>query len=84
MADRMAVAARLRRTRTATGLSQSQFADAAGIARNTYNQHESGERLPSLEEALKLCSVYGLTLDWIYRGILAGVRFDLATNIGKH
>lgn len=46
---RQEVATRLRRTREAFGMQQGEFASAAGIAFNTYNQYEQGARLMRLE-----------------------------------
>lgn len=74
----MDVGARLVRTRTALGLSQSEFAAGANLAVNTYNQYESGKNRPSIDNAILLCEVYGLTLDWIYRGDPSGLKYSLA------
>src|SRR5580704_13076891 len=63
-----AIAHRLRATRETTGLTQSQFADRAGIARDIYNEWESAKDRPGLDEAMRLRAVYGVTLDWIYLG----------------
>lgn len=78
------VAARLRQTREAFRMKPSEFADNAGIARNAYAQYESGQRLPRLDIAIKLCSTYGLTLDWIFRGEMAGLPFNVAKTLQDH
>lgn len=70
---RQDVATRLRRTREAFGMLQNEFAGAAGIAVNTYNQYEQGARLMRLENAMALCDRFDLTLDWIYRGEAGGL-----------
>lgn len=75
-AYRAEVAARLLLTREVVGLKQGAFAERAGIAANTYNQQEKGEKLPSLENAIALCDAYDLTLDWIYRGEPGGLRYE--------
>lgn len=67
------VATRLRRTREAFGMGQGEFATAAGIAFNTYNQYEQGARLMRIENAMALCERFDLTLDWIYRGEPGGL-----------
>jgi transcriptional regulator with XRE-family HTH domain len=72
------VAFRLRMTREAIGLEQGEFADRAGIARNAYNQYEQALRIPRLDIAVKICETYGLTLDWIFRGELSGLPFNMA------
>ena len=60
------IAARLIAAREAIGLEQTDFARRAKIAQNTYNQYEQAKRRPSLDNAIKLCRAYNLTLDWIY------------------
>ena len=76
-----AIARRLERTRSALGLTQSEFADKAGIARNTYNQWEKGKGRPHLDGAIALCHVYNLTLDWIYFGEVSGLAFQVASKL---
>lgn len=76
-----AIARRLELTREALGLSQSEFADKAGIARNTYNQWEKGKGRPQLDGAIALCSTYNLTLDWIYFGEMAGLPYQVAQKL---
>ena len=70
--SKKAVGARLALTRSALGMTQGVFAEAAGIAPNTYNQYEKGERLPLVDNALKICERFELTLDWIYRATPQG------------
>ena len=79
--DKLAVAARLRLTRDALGMKQGEFALAAGIKKNTYNQFEQGKNLISLEEAYKLVDAHQLTLDWIYLGDLSNLKSKLADAI---
>lgn len=76
-----AIARRLERTRSALGLSQSEFADKAGIARNTYNQWEKGKGRPQLDGAIALCGTYNLTLDWIYFGDMNGLPYQTASKL---
>ena len=72
---------RLKLTRDLLGKNQATFATGAGIARNTYNQFETGTNLPSVNQAHKLCDRWGLTLDWIYRGDTRGLGADLSAAI---
>ena len=76
-----AIAHRLEQTRSALGLTQSEFADKAGIARNTYNQWEKGKGRPQLDGAIALCSTYNLTLDWIYFGQMSGLPYQVAQKL---
>lgn len=76
-----AIGERLELARHLLGKSQKAFATDAGIARNTYNQYETGTNTPSVEEAQKLCDRWALTLDWIYRGDTRGLSPDLSAAI---
>ena len=57
------------------------FAAGAGIQKSTYSNYEKGEREPTVENAIKLCDRYELTLDWIYRGDPSGLKYTLADQI---
>jgi transcriptional regulator with XRE-family HTH domain len=72
---------RLRLTRLALGLNQTQLCDLAGIARNTWNQWEKGNSRPQLDEAMKLVDAFGLTLDWIYLGDNSGLPHGLVLRL---
>lgn len=72
---------RLSATRQALNLDQGAFAKKAGLAPNTYNQYEKGERVPKVEQAISLCETYNITLDWIYRGDPSGLNYDVALKI---
>ena len=76
-----AIARRLELTRVAFGLSQSEFADKAGIARNTYNQWEKAKGRPQLDGAMALCHTYNITLDWIYFGQMSGLPYQVAQKL---
>ena len=67
---------RLTLTREVLGKGQQDFADAAGINASAYNQYERGKRRISVEHAHKLCDHYHLTLDWIYRGDISGLKYQ--------
>jgi transcriptional regulator with XRE-family HTH domain len=64
---------RLREAREAVSVGQAEFAAAAGIKANTYNQWEQGKKRPDIAGAAKLCDAHGLTLDYIYRGRVDGL-----------
>jgi len=76
-----AIADRLVQTRNAISLNQSEFANRAGIAKNTYNQWEQAKGRPGLDEAMKLCETYGMTLDWIYRGNPVGLPYEITSEL---
>lgn len=73
-----AIGDRLLQTRLALGFAQQgRFAEGADCAVNAYNQWERGKRRLDVGAAIKIASAYGLTLDWIYRGIPSGLSADL-------
>ena len=72
---------RLMLTRNVFGMTQTEFGKGAGIKKSTYNQYEKGKERPSLDEAIKLCDKYGITLDWIYLGDSRGLSPDLRAAI---
>lgn len=73
-----AIAHRLRMTREALGLNQTELCERAGVKRNTYNQWEQGKGRPQIDEAQKLCDAFNITLDWIYRGDPSGLPHKVA------
>lgn len=77
--DRKAIAERLKLTREALGLKQAAFARMVGIEPQAVNNYETGLRGISVDQAVKICAATGISLDWIYRGISAGLPVNLAT-----
>lgn len=76
------VAERLQKTRGAFSASQKDFAERAGINLTQYNNWESGHSRIGLSGALKLCSEYRLSLDWIYFGDPASLPVNIAKALG--
>lgn len=71
--SREAISARLRLTRDALEMTQSEWCRRTGIATNTWNNYEKGLNRISLDEAFKIARTIGATLDWIYRGDESGL-----------
>jgi transcriptional regulator with XRE-family HTH domain len=57
--------------------TQREFAEAAGLEQSHYSRFESG----TLQAAMKLWKRYGLTPDWLYRGLTHGLSPEIATAI---
>lgn len=74
---------RLKLTREALGLSQGEVCEALGIGQTRWSNWENGERFPAPDVMVNFCSEFGVTMDWIYRGDRAGLRFDLASKLRK-
>jgi transcriptional regulator with XRE-family HTH domain len=78
----IAIGGRLELARTALGMPQGKFAEAAGIRPNTYSMWEIGENFPGVDNVMKLCLAHpGLTLDWVYLGKLDGMNHKIANAI---
>lgn len=74
------IGARLASVRQAfSDLSQKAWAEKHNFNQTQYNNWEKGTRRIPVESAEKLCTLYGLTLDFIYRGR----RDGLAENASK-
>ncbi|MEJ2635556.1 MAG: helix-turn-helix transcriptional regulator [Calditrichia bacterium] len=51
--------------RKALALSQTALADKLGLDQTLLSKWELGERTPSLESAMKICRLAGVSLDWL-------------------
>lgn len=69
--------------REALGMDQTEFARGVGKRQSACSGWETGLRPPGLPIAHKLCDRYGLTLDYIYRGITAGLAGDLEDRLRR-
>lgn len=56
---------RLKQLRIANGLTQKSVAEALSIARNTYNQYETGKRAPDIETLCRIASFFGVSVDYL-------------------
>jgi transcriptional regulator with XRE-family HTH domain len=77
------ISARLKRTREALGFSQARWCRLVGITPSAWNNYERGANRISLDQALKICRATGISLDWIYRGLRAGMPYELACKLLK-
>jgi DNA-binding XRE family transcriptional regulator len=68
---------RLKMTREALGVSAADLCRRIDCKPNRWSQYENGERPITLPIAIRLCDVYGLTLDWIYRADPSGLPVRL-------
>jgi len=75
------VAARLRRTRRALGLSQRDAASIAQVSEARWSNWERGEHLLDVECAMRFGDRFNVTLDWLYRGDAANLPYGLAQRL---
>lgn len=64
------VAGRLKRTREAFKMNQADWCRLVGIETQAWNNYESGRRRISIDQAIRVCQATGVTIDWIYRGLM--------------
>ena len=67
------IARRLEALMATTGRNQSAFAELVGITQPAMSNYLKGFRRPQLDEAIKIASKTGVTLDWIYLGDRSGL-----------
>lgn len=73
------IAERVTRVRKAfSDLNQKEWAEKHAFSQTQYNNWEKGTRRIPVDDAEKLCSLYGLTLDFIYRGRRDGLSESAA------
>lgn len=60
-----------------SNMSQKEWAEKHGFGVTQYNNWEKGVRRINVDEAERLCSLYEVSLDFIYRGKLSGVSENI-------
>lgn len=63
--------------------SAAEFCRKAGISTSAWNNYETGDRRINVDTAILLCERFGVTLDWIYRGRIAGLPHELMTFLDR-
>lgn len=70
--------------RTALGATQADWTRDYNLGSpSKISQWEKGTNYPNPWILRRLCEDYGLTMDWFYRGVRAGVSADLAANLRR-
>ena len=75
------VGLRLAAARQAMDLKQVQVCAAIAVQPNTYSQWESGKRLADPLAVARFCDLYGITMDWIYRGQIGALPHSIADKV---
>lgn len=78
---KMDVGRRLRAAREAMGLTAKELCAAVGIQANRYSQWETGKNLLDPVVALQIAERYGISLDYLYRGDLSGLKHSVAAKL---
>ncbi|MBU2952760.1 helix-turn-helix domain-containing protein, partial [Marinobacter sp. F3R08] len=64
-----------------SSMSQKEWAEKHSFGTTQYNNWEKGTRRITVDEAERLCVLYGLTLDFIYRGNLSGISEKIKNSL---
>lgn len=73
--DAAAISARIRQLRQQKGWTQVTAAKACGVTRGAWWNYENGYR-PDIDQADAIADVFGVTLDYIYKGSTAGLSAE--------
>lgn len=65
----MNIADRIRDLRKSKGISQEQLADVVGVSRQAVSKWESEQTIPDLDKVVILSEYFGVTTDYILKGI---------------
>lgn len=77
------VAIRLRWVRNHFGLSQTQFAASVDAKIKQYNHWEKGRQRLSLDGALRINAVYGISLDFLFLGRSDALPISMLKNLAS-
>lgn len=75
------VGPRITALREALGLSKAQFADSIELNRSTQTKVEAGKEGLDISKAIAISTVYGVGLDFTYRGELSDLPLDLRPKV---
>lgn len=65
----MNIADRIRDLRKSKGISQEQLSDVVGVSRQAVSKWESEQTIPDLDKVVILSEYFGVTTDYILKGI---------------
>lgn len=65
----MGIADRIQYLRNTKGISQEELANKVGVSRQAVSKWESEQSTPDLEELIIMSDFFGVTTDYILKGI---------------
>lgn len=80
---RRQVGERLTLSLEAVGLRQADVARALGVSQSKLGNWMRGDNYPDEYLMTVLCDRYGLTMDWLYRGVIYGLPGELADGLAR-
>ncbi len=75
----MNMADRIQQMRKKAGLSQEELADRVGVSRQAVSKWEGGQSSPDLENIVIMSDLFGVTTDYLLKGIEPVVREEHQT-----
>lgn len=75
------VGQRLREAIEALETTQTAVGEALGVSQSKLGNWLRGDNYPAVWFVKRFCDRYGVTTEWIYRGIVTGMRADLADRL---
>ena len=78
------VAERMRITRKALDLTQAEICRLTGVSPQSWNNAETGDYRIGVDSAILLCQATGISLDWIFRGVRAGLPHEFNQAIARY
>ncbi len=77
------VGARLRLAMEAQGLSQSDLSRVFSVSLSKIGNWLRGDNYPDVYLMTVFCERYGVTMDWLYRGKIAGLPSEMADDLAR-
>lgn len=75
------VGQRLKWVREIVEPNQAECARIMSTEQSTWNKYEAGTRKQDPYKMVEFCNRFRVTLDYLYRGVLAGVHEDLSLQL---
>lgn len=72
----MIIADRILCLRKEKGISQEELADIVGVSRQAVSKWESNQSVPDIERVIKMSEYFGVTTDYILRGVRANKQTE--------
>ena len=78
----MNISDRVQNLRKAKGISQEELADKVGVSRQAVSKWESEQSMPDLDKVIIMSDYFGVTTDYILKGIEQSEQTEKKTNAG--
>ena len=79
----MSINKRMKELRESNGLNKVEFAKVIDVTKSSITRYESGEMKPNLDVIKKICSKFGVTMEWLVNGKEENKPDEYATVIAR-